>query len=641
MAEQSWSEPERSLQQAAGLGTLLDLSSGDSALDDPAGGANWGDARLMHAELIVQLLTATGLSKRERPRAIRLKGARVVGDLDLEAATLVCSLVLISCHVEEPINLREAQGSAIRLPGCHINGVAADQLHVRGDLELKNLVTTKAEVRLLSAHIGGNLDLSGAALANTNGPAFNASSMTVEQSMDCTRNFRAQGEVNLLNAHIGGALELGGARLSNAGGYALNADGLEVDQDMFCKDGFTAEGVVRLPGAHIGGNLELDGATLTNPDAYALHADGLKVDQDMFCRNSFTAHGEVRLLGARIGGQLVFEGASLVNANGPALNADSLTAHQGMFCRKGFTAEGEVRLPLAHISGNLNFDGAKLTNVHGVALNGDSLTVDQSMFCREGFTAAGEVKLSGVRIGGTLDFSGATLANAEGRALDLKRASAVALNLLPETRPEGLVDLTNARVGSFDDKPECWPTVMRLRGFAYDVLENDLVDVRTRVTWLNRHEGGYAPGLYDQLAAAYRRAGRVEDARQAAIAKQRRRRRELNPLSRGWNWLLFLTVGYGYRPWLAGLWLIGLLAVGALFFASAHPTHMRSTAAVVPDFQPVVYTLDVLLPIVDFGQEKAWIPLDSARIWAWVLTGAGWILTTAVVAGLTNAVKRD
>jgi hypothetical protein len=55
----------------------------------------------------------------------------------------------------------------------------------------------------------------------------------------------------------------------------------------------------------------------------------------------------------------------------------------------------------------------------------------------------------------------------------------------------------------------------------------------------------------------------------------------------------------------------------------------------------VAYTLDVLLPIVDLGQEKAWYPQDSARVWTWVLTGAGWVLTTTVVAGLTNALKRD
>jgi hypothetical protein len=41
-----------------------------------------------------------------------------------------------------------------------------------------------------------------------------------------------------------------------------------------------------------------------------------------------------------------------------------------------------------------------------------------------------------------------------------------------------------------------------------------------------------------------------------------------------WNWLLYVTVGYGYRTWLAGLWLVGLLSVGALVFDRAYPTHM-------------------------------------------------------------------
>lgn len=51
--------------------------------------------------------------------------------------------------------------------------------------------------------------------------------------------------------------------------------------------------------------------------------------------------------------------------------------------------------------------------------------------------------------------------------------------------------------------------------------------------------------------------------------------------------------------------------------------------------------LDVLLPIVDLGQEKAWRPLGAAQYRAWALTGLGWVLTTAVVAGLTRVLRRD
>jgi hypothetical protein len=49
-----------------------------------------------------------------------------------------------------------------------------------------------------------------------------------------------------------------------------------------------------------------------------------------------------------------------------------------------------------------------------------------------------------------------------------------------------------------------------------------------------------------------------------------------------------------------------------------------------PLFHPIAYTLDVLLPIVDLGQQNAWLPKGAALYWTWALTGAGWVLTTPV-----------
>jgi hypothetical protein len=132
----------------------------------------------------------------------------------------------------------------------------------------------------------------------------------------------------------------------------------------------------------------------------------------------------------------------------------------------------------------------------------------------------------------------------------------------------------------------------------------------------------------------------LEDARQVAIAKQRQRSDQLNRLARVWNWLLYVTVGYGYRTWLAGIWLAGLAAAGTAVFAAAYPAHMRQSATVVPAFNPFVYTLDTVLPIIDLGERKAWIAQGAALTVQWLLTCAGWLLTTAVVAGLTSALNR-
>jgi hypothetical protein len=59
-------------------------------------------------------------------------------------------------------------------------------------------------------------------------------------------------------------------------------------------------------------------------------------------------------------------------------------------------------------------------------------------------------------------------------------------------------------------------------------------------------------------------------------------------------------------------------------------------------FQSFVYTLDLLIPIGGLGQRTAWYWTDSGPQWlAYVLIAAGWVLTTAVVAGVTRTLNRN
>ncbi|MFC9915967.1 hypothetical protein [Streptomyces sp. NPDC127197] len=216
------------------------------------------------------------------------------------------------------------------------------------------------------------------------------------------------------------------------------------------------------------------------------------------------------------------------------------------------------------------------------------------------------------------------------------------LVLRPGQRPEGGIDLTDARVGTLSDDHTSWPTTPRLllRGFTYDTLSNNDIDVHARLRWLRLHSEGYVRQIYDQLAAAYRRAGDDEAARQVEIARLWRHRGTLHPARRIANWILYLTVGYGHRTWLAALWLAGLLTLGTCVFARAHPGHITPSGDRPPPFDALGYTLDVLLPIVDLGQQRAWVANGAAMYWGWALTAAGWVLTTAVVAGLTGVLKR-
>ena len=634
------SESEQRVMAAVVSGELVDLRSSDLGVDDLARAAEGGPERTVRAEVLARLLWGNLTRGGRRHRAIRICGARITGLLDLEAASLVCPLYLNACFFDEPIMLNEASAISIRMPGCHMPGLSAAQLTTRGDMVLDSGFKADGGIRLDGAKIGRQLILDSADLANPDGKALSASWITVGQSMLCRSGFIARGSVDLEGAHIGGILSMNGGSFINPADIAINAQRLTVDGAMYCRSGFRVQGELRLFGARIGGQFNLDEATLDCPGGRALFANQLKVENSMFCRHGFTAKGEVLMEGARIGGRFDLKAARLINPGGRALSADRLTVGQSMYCRAGFISQGEIGLVDAQISGRLDFSGAELINEDGYVLDAGGLTVAHDATFMEGFTAVGELHLLDARIGGRLDFEGASFAKSAGRVLNLEGVVASVLFLLPRKRPDGLIDLTNAKIGSFYDDPRTWPPFLRLRGFSYDVLENRTATVRDRLGWLGRHGSGYSPEIYEQLAAAYRRTGRLEDARQVAIAKQRQRRHELNWLARAWNWLLYLTVGYGYWTWLAGIWLAALVAAGSAVFDSAYPSHIHSAAAVVPAFNPFVYSLDAVLPIVDLGEQKAWIAQGIALTVEWLLICAGWVLTTAVVAGVTSALNR-
>ena len=102
--------------------------------------------------------------------------------------------------------------------------------------------------------------------------------------------------------------------------------------------------------------------------------------------------------------------------------------------------------------------------------------------------------------------------------------------------------------------------------------------------------------------------------------------------------LLDWTVGYGYRPWIAAVWLAALLTLGTLVFGHLHPHSIRQPGE-RPGFHPFIYTLDLMLPIETFGQRSAWDPVGWTYWLAEGLTAAGWVLATALIAGVTRILR--
>ena len=204
----------------------------------------------------------------------------------------------------------------------------------------------------------------------------------------------------------------------------------------------------------------------------------------------------------------------------------------------------------------------------------------------------------------------------------------------------GSVHLASAQVKELHDTPGRQTPQMFLDGFIYESLKPQ--EASGRLKWLAHTKADdcddYQAQPYEQLAAYYRRLGHDEEARRVLLAKQRRRRKTLRPFGKLTGYLLDGIVGYGYRPGRAFTWLVVLLAAGSVYFSFNRPASINP--AQHPHYQPVLYTADLLIPLVNLGQSNVWAPAGAGQWVAAALVGLGWVLVTAVVAGITRVLVR-
>ncbi|MYT21329.1 membrane-associated oxidoreductase [Streptomyces sp. SID7760] len=352
--------------------------------------------------------------------------------------------------------------------------------------------------------------------------------------------------------------------------------------------------------------------------------------------------GPVRLTGARIAGGLFLQGAvirpgtlsdereepplQLNHAEiGTDIIADELTVH------------GQLRINGATIAGLISLDRAQLINPGGVALHAETVSVGTDLRGHR-LEAEGMVNLTGARIPGQLLLTRARLANRDGVAL---RASSCAigelwLRLCPPI--DGIVNLRRSQVDMVYAEPGVWPSVIRTEGLTYRVLHPHL-PAEDRLPALEREESGYLPYAYERLAAAYRTVGDEAGARTVQLAKLRRHRRTLPRPARAWGLLQDLTVGYGFRPLRAAGWLAALVLTGSLAYGLHPPRELKAGEA--PEFNPVFYTIDLMLPIIGFGQESAFAPNGWYQWLSYLLIVTGWILATTTAAGVSRSLQRQ
>jgi len=246
---------------------------------------------------------------------------------------------------------------------------------------------------------------------------------------------------------------------------------------------------------------------------------------------------------------------------------------------------------------------------------------------------------------------------------------------------DGFLDLSGAFAGGIDDDIESWPSAehVDLDGFTYAYLRRPDEALR-RLDLLGRQPLSGSEGSnqrvraqpYRHLARVLREMGYERESRETLVALEREkdRRETFNIRQKFLRSLYRRTLRFGYEPqkpaamlsiivFLTGWLLVSLghsagLMVPVSELAKPGPVTRLKAA----QLSPMLYSLDVLLPIHAFGQEVNWWPAAEnwnwcfcwpiglpwgylLRLWLSLEIVAGWILTGLIVAGFAGIVRRE
>ncbi len=582
-------------------------------------------------------------------RAMQCDRSEVAGDVRLiRGFSANRELRLLAVQLAGSLDLREARlsapdGRALDLGEATIGG----SVFILGRPQWRKRPRICGRVEMGRTTIHGrvlirNADLhapaAGSGTHDYNSEESDTSTFLVAPGLTVHGEFGIEGEtvvrgaLRLAGAELHGGLRVSGGRLCNDGDVALDLSQSRLGSAMRMP-GFRVHGTLNLANSRVAGPIDLSGMRVELPkDERCVIAVGAQVAGDVLIRGLTATGGSVNFRAATVGGVFDAEGAMLSNPTGKTLSLNlARVAGNVRLCSK-FVSDGLVVLNRAVIEGRLRCDGATLAwhTQHAPDVpNGVQGEEREPNVRGSAIEAISTVVRSGIGLGWQVT--------------------------------SGAVDLTDARTSYLADNASSdWPDRSYLTGFAYerfaplDMNEGHGVwDSRARRAWLTRLESD-DPQPWEQVARVLRAHGDRPGAEAVLIAQRRRARQRGTgfagrPVRRAWDTIQDFTVGYGYRPHRAAAVLLALIGAVALSLmlpgarasmtAALPPTVITADATItlpaaescgdgrVRCFDPTLYAIDTVVPIIDLGQRDTWYPSGP---WG---TELGWWLNTSTIIG--------
>jgi len=309
-----------------------------------------------------------------------------------------------------------------------------------------------------------------------------------------------------------------------------------------------------------------------------------------------------------------------------------------------------------------------------------------------------------VRIDGVLDLEGATI---KGKLLLRSVGSPVR------------IDANGLEIRHLEADGSSWAKGSILNGFVYKSLGGEaFTNATASIRWLKLQRDqdlgeddakrSFRPQPWKQLQKVLREMGHDADAREVGVAyeDQLRKANRIGQITdvkdvnlwrpflqrkslRIFHWLFGFLAGYGYHPLRLFMSLVGVwLFCGVIYWWLAYAPHSaigptdplvfqntvysacakenngnwmlcEQLPAEYTTLSPLAYSLDILLPLVDLGQEKRWGPLTPTpeknfcvellslspphwvRLLNWFQILYGWVASLLFVAIVSGMARRS
>jgi len=490
----------------------------------------------------------------------------------------------LSAHFLEQLLMGSLPGFKLHRKGVRIIGALID-----GPIDLENAqILCEVQLRRCRFSSANFRRASFAGVVLLDGSTFRAGVNFNSTKVEGGASFKDavfEGPANFVGADIASYLEASRAKFQNKeqgaqfGGMKVGGYALFMDAVF--------EGPVNFTGANIASNFNAAAAKFLNKEKAVLFI-AMKVGQ-VAVLDKAVFEGPVNFVRADFAGSFQAAAAKFLNKEKVADFNNMKVGGNASF--KDAVFEGPVNFVRAEITGSFLAPQAKFQNKEKVA-NFNSMKVEGGAIFKDAVFE------------GPVNFDYASFA-----LLDLSKVAG----------HFHMQEMSYKYIKAAPEEPESHKELLKLAD-----------------------QSAYTADVYNNLEAFFLRQGYRGDADRAFIAGKRRERRE-NLQGLGWlgSCLLDWLVGYGRRPWQAGIPCAVLVALGCVLFSpkKMEPQKPEDTPRVYSRFW---YSLGLFLPVVDLQTDTVWKPKADQtflRNYARVHALLGWILIPIVLAALTGLIK--